>query len=75
MLLVFVFSGPEGAAAEAGSPLQRRTWTDSTGKYTVEAEFAGMEAGKVSLRKADGAVAVVPVKRLGEADREYAAVA
>jgi len=48
-----------------------RTWTDSTGKHKVEAEFVELKDGKVQLRKADGAMVRVPVERLSEADRAY----
>jgi len=48
-----------------------RTWTDSTGKYTVEAEFVDSEDGKVSLKKEDGTVVNLPIQKLSKADQEF----
>lgn len=48
-----------------------RTWTDSTGKFTVEAEFRGMIFGEVRLKKTSGEVISVPIERLSKADREW----
>ena len=48
-----------------------REWTDVTGKYKVEAEFGGVIAGKVRLKKASGEIVTVPLERLSEADREH----
>lgn len=48
-----------------------RKWTDSTGKYTVEAEFVELKDGKVRLRKGDDSVVTLPIERLSEADQEY----
>ena len=33
---------------------QPRKWTDSTGKFTIQATFVKFEGGKVVLRKTDG---------------------
>ncbi len=49
-----------------------RKWTDSTGKYTVEAELVDIKDGKVRLRKEDGSVIAVPLDWLSEADRAFA---
>ena len=45
-----------------GASEETRTWTDSTGEYSVQAKFAGLQAGKVTLKKADGTevASVVP---------------
>jgi outer membrane protein assembly factor BamB len=48
-----------------------RVWTDNTGQHKIKAEFAGLEEGKVSLRKADGVVVQVPLDRLSDADRRW----
>ena len=48
-----------------------RTWTDSTGKHTVEAEFVDLKDGKVRLKKEDGRTITIPIERLSEADRAY----
>jgi len=52
-----------------GAPL--RTWTDSTGKFSTEATFLGLAAGKVRLQKADGKVVEVPLVRLSAADQQF----
>ncbi len=48
-----------------------RTWTDSTGEYQVEAEYAGLSDGVVKLKKPDGNLIEVPLERLSESDRAY----
>jgi len=45
-------------------PLQYRTWTDSTGKYQLEAAMVDYKDGAVHLRKKDGETAVVPRGKL-----------
>ena len=52
---------------------QARTWKDSTGKYTIEAEFAGVQDGTVQLKKPDGSVIAVPLRQLSKADQQYVA--
>jgi SLA1 homology domain 1, SHD1 len=46
-----------------------RTWSDSTGKYTLEAKFIGIEAGKVVLEKADGSRIQIELSKLKPEDR------
>ncbi len=48
-----------------------RTWSDSTGKFKVEAELVSAQDGKVQLRKVDGKEITVPLKRLTEADQAF----
>jgi hypothetical protein len=48
-----------------------RTWTDSTGKFSVEARFAGYAMGVLKLQKKDGTTLKVPLERLSAADKEY----
>ena len=55
---------------EAGP--SRRTWTDKSGKYRIEATLVDVENGQVILRKADGEQVRVPLDRLSEADRQFA---
>jgi hypothetical protein len=47
-----------------------RTWTDITGKFKIEAQFAGLTSGKVKLKKADGTVINVEASKLCDEDRE-----
>ncbi|MBM4091983.1 MAG: hypothetical protein FJ276_21510 [Planctomycetes bacterium] len=52
------------------SPLPRK-WTDSTGKYSVEADFVDCEDRKVRLKKPDGSVINVPMVKLSAVDQRY----
>lgn len=58
-------------AGQPGKESGARRWTDSTGKYTVEAEFVGFKDGKVQLKKEDGKTITVPIDKLSEADQEF----
>ncbi len=46
-----------------------RTWSDVTGKYTIEAKFIGLEAGKVILEKEDGSRIQIDLSKLKPEDR------
>jgi outer membrane protein assembly factor BamB len=48
-----------------------RTWTDSTGRYRVEAVYEGLKDGKVVLLKKDGGRAMVPLDRLSPLDQQW----
>lgn len=48
-----------------------RTWTDSTGRFSVEAELVEIKDGKVHLRKAGGTQIAVSIARLSQDDRSY----
>ena len=48
------------------------TWTDKTGQYKVDAEYAGVEGASVVLRKSDGSTIKVPINRLSDASRAQA---
>lgn len=48
-------------------------WNDSTGQHTFEAEFVAVADGKVTLRKKNGSLEVLPLKDLSEQDREVVA--
>jgi hypothetical protein len=48
-----------------------RTWTDSTGKHHVEAEFLELDNGKVRLKRRDGKEVVMPLGRLSPADQQF----
>jgi len=47
-----------------------RTWTDSSGKFTIEAELVRAVDGVVTLKEADGSTIQVPIDRLSQADRD-----
>jgi hypothetical protein len=47
-----------------------RIWTDNTGTYKIEAVYAGLDDGKVKLKRKDGREVAVPLDRLSEADQK-----
>ena len=49
-----------------------REFKDVTGR-TLKAEFAGLEAGQVTLKLPNGSTAKVPVERFSQDDRDYIA--
>lgn len=48
-----------------------RTWTDRSGKYSVEAELVGFKDGKAVLRRGDGRVVSIRASQLSAADQKY----
>lgn len=61
-LLLAVIVGAE----EVQPVTQPREWVDKSGKFKVQATFAGYEDDQVSLTKEDGSVVTLPLKRLCE---------
>ena len=55
----------------AASTPEIRRWTDNSGKYSVDAELVEVKQDSVVLKKASGSVVIVPIARLGVADRQY----
>jgi len=55
------------------STVWSRTWTDTSGRYTIEADLVEIKDGKAVLKKADGEVVAVPIDRLSRDDRQYLA--
>ena len=60
---------PEGVLSVTA---RKRTWSDSTGTFNVEAEFLELKDDTVHLRRRDGKDLKVPLDRLSEADQEIA---
>ncbi len=58
-------------ALSAGSALGRQ-WTDSSGKFSVEAEFVTLDAGNVTLKKSDGTLLKISLDRLSKPDQDEA---
>ncbi len=48
-----------------------RTWTDSTGKYQVQADFVKFENGQVFLKTQDGKTLAIPMSKLSTADQSW----
>lgn len=63
LIAVLAFSMPAW-----GAP---RTWTDQSGKFSVEAELIDVQDGKARLKKADGTILAVSLQKLSVADRRY----
>lgn len=47
-----------------------RTWTDSTGKYKVQAKFVSVKDGLVTLEKESGQTLNLPISRLSADDQQ-----
>jgi hypothetical protein len=61
---------PEGVLSVAA---KKRTWSDSSGTFTVVAEFLALEGDTVRLKRSDdGKELEVPLSRLSEADQKAA---
>jgi hypothetical protein len=63
----------EGDASKARGSSAGRTWNDATGAFSLEAEFLGVEDGKVKLKKSDGKTVSVPLDKLSKEDQDYVA--
>jgi outer membrane protein assembly factor BamB len=48
-----------------------RTWTDSSGKYKIKAEFVEVDGDDVVLNKEEGGEARIPLSRLSKADQKW----
>jgi endonuclease YncB( thermonuclease family) len=48
-----------------------RTWTDSAGKHSTQAELADYKGGTVYLHLRDGRIKLVPIERLSVQDQEH----
>jgi hypothetical protein len=59
------------AKREADETPGFRTWTDSTGRFSVNAQFVGHVDGKVKLKREDGRVIEVDLARLTVKDQQY----
>jgi hypothetical protein len=57
---------PKGSA-----PSKLHTWHDATGTFEVEAEFVKAEADKVTIKRTDGKIITLPIKKLSKDDQEY----
>jgi hypothetical protein len=53
-------------------PAKKRTWTDSSGKFKIEAEFVKLAAGQVTLKRTDGKEIALPLDLLAPADQAIA---
>jgi len=56
-----------------GSDEAVRMWSDSTGKFRLQARFVGEEAGKVTLEKEDGSQVEIEMSKLSPTDQAVVA--
>jgi hypothetical protein len=66
-----LISGLLVAAAWMATPVEARQWTDSTGKYTVNAELVAQSETTVVLKKENHQLVAVPLAKLSTQDQEY----
>ncbi|OAV99849.1 hypothetical protein PTTG_09264 [Puccinia triticina 1-1 BBBD Race 1] len=61
---------PDSAPREGRSKPQGliRTWRDRTGQFKVEAEFRGLQNGKIRLHKLNGVTIEVPLSKMSPED-------
>lgn len=50
---------------------EARLWTDSTGRYTIDANLVAFNQVSVVLQRADHELVAVPIDKLSNQDREY----
>jgi len=70
-LIVTIFVIFAGAYLVGAAERPPRTWTSDDSKFQVQAAFVGVDAGQVTLRRADGTLFDVPLNRLSTVDQEY----
>ncbi len=57
-------------ADEVRPLMAMRTWSDSSGKFTIEAALVEVHEGQASLRRSDDQTIRIPLARLSAADQE-----
>lgn len=50
---------------------ENRTWTDSTGTFSVEAQMLSSDGTQVKIKKTDGKVLTLPLSKLSAKDQAY----
>ncbi len=59
------------AESNVTGQFENRTWSDASGRFTVEARLLEFKGGGVHLEKPGGSQLRVPLEKLSEADRAY----
>lgn len=72
-LLAVALGTMTAAVALAVADGELRTWTDSTGKFKVEARFVSQEKDKVTLKDKDGKLFEIETAKLSADDRKHLA--
>lgn len=71
LLLLLIVSASSISVAQDSGSVSLRTWSDSTGEFSVKATFVSNENGVVTLKNADGSLFSVPFGRLSQQDQSY----
>ncbi len=58
-------------AVSIAADVEGRLWTDSTGKYTLEAKLIMFNDKSVVLQREDHELVAIPVEKLSDKDREF----
>ena len=66
--LPLVVMSPQNSMAQEKSAITQ-SWTDSTGKRTIEAEFVKLDGVQLLLRKMDGKEVTLPLYKLDDKSR------
>lgn len=61
----------ESKSKSKPEPSKVRKWTDRSKAFTVEAQFIGLQDGKIHLHKTNGIKIAVPVAKMSVEDLEY----
>ncbi|KAJ5140552.1 hypothetical protein N7448_003960 [Penicillium atrosanguineum] len=61
----------ESKSKSKPDPSKVRKWTDRSKAFTVEAQFIGLQDGKIHLHKINGIKIAVPVSKMSVDDLEY----
>lgn len=70
MKLFFAYASLFFLAADVTTALGR-LWTDSTGRYTLDAELVAFSNTAVVLKRADHELVAVPIDKLSDQDRRF----
>ncbi len=70
---VKTYEDEDTSNAEVGEISKMRIWNDSTGAFSLEAEFVELKDGKVTLRKTDGKAITIDLEKLSQEDRDFVA--
>ena len=73
VLMLTLTATCQASAADTPEKFRMRTWTDPTGRYSVDARFLELVEGNVRLERADGRTVRLPLERLSVPDQRYIA--
>ncbi|MEN6449055.1 MAG: trypsin-like peptidase domain-containing protein [Thermoguttaceae bacterium] len=63
--------GGRKSTNETAKRFELRTWTSHDGNYHIRAKLRSVDDDKIKLEKEDGAVIVVPISKLSDADQRF----